>query len=157
MEATFGPEAEHSEDVEDLDLPPAVPAFKAHFSHPHYDDQGDDLAPFGSDEASDFFWGDWSSRLDEVCPKTTLAWVLEDSGFPGDSREYEPFKGFDDAELLLTAGFIVLRYSGQIDPAGKALMLKAVDAVLDEFPDAPQLLQQRHDLENWKPSVSASS
>src|SRR4051812_21133688 len=64
-------------DTEDYeDLPRAAPAFAAHFTDPVYNDEGDDFAPFGSDEGSDIVH-ESAERRDELGPDSTVADVIE--------------------------------------------------------------------------------
>ncbi|MGC3953961.1 MAG: hypothetical protein QM804_06870 [Propionicimonas sp.] len=54
-------ESGERDEQDDADLPPAHPAFAAHFTDPLYDDAGADFGPFGSDEGFELVW-EWAER-----------------------------------------------------------------------------------------------
>jgi uncharacterized protein YfeS len=63
------------------DLPTAHRAFRAHVDDPLYDDDADELAPFGSDEGWELV-REWGERRDDLSRDATLQEVLDESPFP---------------------------------------------------------------------------
>lgn len=129
-------------------LPSPAPAFAAHFTDPLYEDDGDEDAPFGSDEGSDML-ANWAARRDELGPTSTVADVLE-----GDPAEYLARNDFDSAEAVHVAGFTLLRLTGQIDPAGRAAVLEALTQLQSGGwpmdPDEDPYEKQRRDLMSFE-------
>ena len=103
-------------------------AFAQHFTDPLYDDPGDDLAPFGSDEGSDLL-ADWRDRRDELTTASTLATVLECD--PSDVATYagpmEGVGGVETAMFLTSAAFVLLRLVGHLDEEEQRIALEALD------------------------------
>lgn len=134
--------------IEDHDAPASIPLadprFSAHFTAPFYDDLDNESAPFGSDEGFDMLFV-WAERRDELGPDGTVADVLE-----GDPAEYVAADDYDSAVAVVSAGFTLLRLTGQIDPDGLALTIAAVDQMLAMFGEDPLLLEQRADLVAWR-------
>ena len=62
-------------DPPDADFPRPDPAFAAHFADPIYHDQGDDLAPFGSDEGFDTLYT-WQEHREDLTACTTVRSML---------------------------------------------------------------------------------
>jgi uncharacterized protein YfeS len=141
----------------DGDLPEAAPAFAAHFTHWIYEDAASEFAPFGTDEGWDLLH-EWAERRDELDSNTTVADLIEASGFSDivaelDARDGQgipdPAGQADAATITIGAGFTLLRLSGNIDAAGRAQTLRALD-ILIRYYDAPfELLRQRDDLASW--------
>jgi uncharacterized protein YfeS len=103
------------------------PAFAAHFRDPIYDEEGDDLAPFGSDEGWDLLAG-WGKRTDELSSTSTLAQIVPEefekrAVVPADLNEND----VDLVGTVIGAGFTLLRLTGQIDEPGRALLFRALD------------------------------
>ncbi|MCH1865028.1 hypothetical protein [Nocardioides sp. CFH 31398] len=143
--------------TENFSLPDAALGYAQHFTDPLYDDEGDDLAPFGSDEGSDLLWT-WADRRDELIADPTLATVLECE--PDEVREVagpmEGIDGVDTAALVVGAAFVLLRLTGRLNDGDRALAIEAVDYQLRALPqisedltDPPQLLTIRRDLQSW--------
>ncbi|HEU5241558.1 MAG TPA: hypothetical protein VFU25_06060, partial [Ornithinibacter sp.] len=66
---------------DDPELPTPHAAFAAHFTDALYEDDGDDLAPFGSDEGWDLVT-EWGERRDELSAHATVQEVLDESPLP---------------------------------------------------------------------------
>jgi len=146
--------------TEDLPgLPEPAPAFAQHFTDPLYDDVGDGLAPFGSDEGSDLLWS-WSARRGELGTASTLATVLQCE--PSDVASHMgPMSGMDGLEtaiFITSAAFVLLRLVGHLREDDRQLALEALDfqiRILPEINSAitqtpPALLTQRDDLASWR-------
>lgn len=110
------------------ELPEAAPAFAAHFTDPIYDDPATEFAPFGSDEGWDMLH-EWDERRDELTPQTTVADLIEGSGFADLVSEAgfdfsddipEPGGLEDAATIVVGAGFTLLRLTGRSTPKGAA-------------------------------------
>lgn len=139
------------------DLPKAAPAFAAHFTDPVYDDLAGEFAPFGTDEGFDLLH-EWAGRRDELGPDTSVADLLEESGFADVVSELDSPEGpgipgpggqVDAATITTGAGFTLLRLSGRIDDEGRRQTLKAIDVLIRRYDSPPELLRQRADLESW--------
>ena len=140
-------------------LPEPAPAFAQHFTDPLYDDVGDGLAPFGSDEGSDLL-ASWGARRGELGSASTVATVLERE--PSEVADYAgSMSGVDDLEtatLITSAAFVLLRLVGHLDEDDRRLALEALDfqiRILPEINSAisqtpPALLTQRDDLASWR-------
>ncbi|GLI27263.1 hypothetical protein ARHIZOSPH14_15050 [Agromyces rhizosphaerae] len=138
-------------------LPPAAPAFAAHFTDPIYDDPAGEFAPFGTDEGWDLL-AEWAERRGELDTGTTLADLAEQSGFADIVAELdaearpgipEPGGPIDAATIVVGAGFTVLRLTGNIDEAGRRQTLRALEVLIHEYGSRRELLRQREDLESW--------
>lgn len=138
-------------------LPAAAPEFAAHFTDPVYDDPANELAPFGSDEGWDLLY-EWDERRDELQPDTTVADLIEKSGFAGIVSELDIDEGagipapggqIDAATITIGAGFTLLRLTGHIDEEGRQQTLKALDILIRQYDSPPELLLQRDDLQSW--------
>ena len=133
-------------DDEDIDLGPKHPVFAAHFRDPIYDDEADDLAPFGNDEGWDLL-ADWSKRTDELHSGSTLAqiapeWFEDAPLVPADLNE----DNVDLNDVVIGAGFTLLRLTGQISEADRALVLRALDIRDRTYGADPHTQQMRTDL-----------
>lgn len=141
----------------DGDLPKAAPEFAAHFTHGIYEDPTNEFAPFGSDEGWDLLH-EWAEQRDQLEPSTTLADLIEASGFADVVAEFDstrpesmpdPGGQVDAATVTIGAGFTLLRLTGHIDEDGRQQTLKALD-ILIRYYDAPvELVRQRADLTSW--------
>lgn len=149
-------DAEH-ETADEWGFPDAHPAFAAHFTDPIYDAEADEFAPFGTDEGWDMLH-EWGDRRAELRPGTTVADLIEGSGLSEfvtqlDVEEGpgipEPGGQVDAAVITISAGFTLLRLTGQIDDAGRQRTLKALDILIERYESPAQLLQQRADLQSW--------
>ena len=146
------------ESTVDDDLPPPHPAFARHFTDPLYSDLGSEFAPFGSDEGFDMLHT-WVDRRGELGSGSTVLQLLRGSGFEGmvarldvpegDHTIPRPGGQVDAATIVIGAGFTLLRLTGHIDDAGKALTLKGLDALLAFYGPEPDLVQERSDLLSW--------
>lgn len=135
-----------------MSLPDAVPAFRAHFTDPIYDDPADEMAPFGSDEGSDVL-AIWSpARGAELGPDSTIATVLEMSPETLQSDVAAMMtdgEGEDEAAMIRGAAFTLLRLTGRISENDRALALEALDFEIEQYGEDPALLTQRRDLQSW--------
>jgi uncharacterized protein YfeS len=132
---------------------PADDAFTDHFTSPIYDDAGDELAPFGTDEGADLL-ADWAARTDELGPTTTVRDLLADglddpADVDGMLAELDDEDGVDAATVVVGAGFTLLRLTGQIDDEGRAAVLRALAALEAFHGEQPQLSRMRDDLESF--------
>ena len=132
-------------------LPEAHENFKRHFTAPFYEDVTSDLAPFGSDEGWDALHIAAEKRT-ELTSDSTVADVLEiidepEAGEWGESPTGEEWN--EDATLVASAAFTLLRLTGQIDETGRVWALEALGILIDYFGDEPELEQQKKDLESW--------
>jgi uncharacterized protein YfeS len=143
--------------MDDEELPEAAPAFSAHFTDPVYDDPAGEFAPFGSDEGFDLLY-EWDERRDELDAATTVADLIEESGFTDVVAEIDTPEGpgipvpggqVDAATVTVGAAFTLLRLAGRIDEAGRQQTLKALDILIRRYDSPPELLRQRADLESW--------
>ena len=143
----------------DDELPTPHPAFAAHFTDPLYEDDGDDLAPFGSDEGWDLVT-EWGERRDELSAHATVQEVLDESPFPdalehvGDQVAATPgaLDGVDAARFVVVSGFTLLRLTGRIDPEGHEATLRALDALEEHTGPQPRLDRLREDLRAFTPT-----
>lgn len=127
-------------------LGPKHPAFAAHFRDPIYDDEGDDFAPFGNDEGWDLA-ALTARRADELDGSTTVAQI--DPEWLGDEAEVAAGLDEDDVDtvdVVIGAGFTLLRLTGQIDDLGRALVLRALDTRDRVYGRQPQTERMRADL-----------
>lgn len=143
-------------------MPIADPAFLAHFTDPLYRDEGDELAPFGSDEGSDMLY-EWSDKTDQLTAGTTLQQFLQRNDLAGvDEKLGKPRKApripiplpnghIDAAVWIVSSAFTLLYYSGQIDAAGRDLAIRALDVEIAYYDSPRVLLKQREDLRSWTP------
>ena len=146
------------DDDDDLErLPPAHPAFAAHFTHQLYDPddyQNDELSPFGSDEGSDEIH-DWAERLDELHRDPTLRSMLG-AGADAQIAQLRVTEQVDVDDIVIGLGFTLLRFTGQIDPEGRHWLLEALSRQhrhtgLDEY------AQLRADLMSFRDESTGSS
>lgn len=133
-------------DDEDADLGPKHPSFAAHFRDPIYDDPADDLAPFGNDEGADLL-ADWADRAEELDSGSTLIqiapeWFENGPLVPDDLNEED----VDLNDVIIGAGFTLLRLTGQIGEQDRALVLRALDIRDGTYGQEPQTQQMRTDL-----------
>lgn len=133
-------------DDEDSGLGPKHPSFAAHFRDPIYDDPADDLAPFGNDEGWDLL-ADWVERADELHSDSTLTQLAPEwfRGRPlllADLNEHD----VDVNDVVIAAGFTLLRLTGQIGEPDRALVLRALDIRDRTHGHEPQTQQMRADL-----------
>lgn len=138
--------------------PAPAAAFSDHFTDPLYEDRGDELAPFGSDEGSDLLWT-WEERRDGLDRSSTLATVL--ACHPEEvSRVLGPMEGIDGLDTAMavrSAAFVLLRLVGHLSEDDRRLALEALDFEIGIIPrldpalaDTPAaLLTQRRDLTTW--------
>ncbi len=112
-------------------LPPAHPDFTAHFTDPLYDSEGDEFGPFGSDEGWDMIV-EWGRRRSELEQSPSLRTILGDgdpshgAGIVRDLRE-GPEGDVDTPVVIVSAGFVLLRLTGSIDPEGREVVLAGLD------------------------------
>ena len=141
-------------------MPAADPAFLAHFTDPLYQDRGDELAPFGSDEGSDML-SEWADHTEQLTSATSLQEFLQLNDLAGiDGNLGKPRKApripipvpgghIDAATQIVSSAFTLLYYTGQIDPAGRELAVRALDVEIAYYDSPAVLLKQRADLESW--------
>ena len=111
------------DDAEVERLRAAHPRFVASFRHRIYDTddyRNDDRMPFGTDEGADTV-AEWNDRTDELTAETPLSQLLGGSGddFSTDSNP-------DDDDMLIAAGFSLLRFTGRIDAEGGRWVMAAL-------------------------------
>jgi hypothetical protein len=133
-------------DDEDADLGPKHPSFAAHFRDPIYDDPADDFAPFGNDEGADLL-ADWADRAEKLGSGSTLRqiapeWFEDAPLLPADLNEDD----VDLNDIVIGAGFTLLRLTGQIGEQDRALVLRALDIRDRTYGQQPQTQQMRTDL-----------
>ena len=144
---------------DESDLPTPHPAFRALFTDPLYDDEGEELAPFGSDEGWDLV-REWGERRDELSADATVQEVLDESAFPEavthlgdpDERVPGPFGGVDAATFVVAAGFTLLRLTGRIDHEGHAVTVRALAVLAQHVGPRPEIDLMRRDLLAVAPS-----
>ena len=145
--------------TDDDEQPTPHPAFAAHITNPLYEDAGDDLAPFGSDEGWDLVT-EWGERRDELSAHATVQEVLDESPFP-DALEHVggqvaatpgALDGVDAARFVVVSGFTLLRLTGRIDPEGHDATLRALDALEGHTGPQPELERMREDLRAFAPT-----
>ena len=140
-------------DDDESDLPVPHPGFVARFTDPLYEDEGEELAPFGSDEGWDLV-REWGERRDELSADATVQEVLDESPFPEavahlgdpDERVPGPLGGVDAATYVIASGFTLLRLTGRIDHEGRAATLRALDALARHMGPRPEIDLMRKDL-----------
>lgn len=125
------------------------PGFKAKFADPLYGSRTDEFAPFGSDEGAGML-GKWSARAGELSNTTTVRDILLDGSTDPEAvwAEFveEPPSGELDV-FVIAAGFVLLRFTGQIDDQGRALVLAALRRSRRTYPlGAPSFDQMIADL-----------
>ncbi len=114
-------------DDEDVALPSAHPRFAAHFTRRIYDPddfRNDELPPFGSDEGSDEVH-DWAERIDELRRNPTLRHMLGEHA-DAEIASLRTHAQVDADDILIGAGFTLLRFTGQIDAEGRGWLLEAL-------------------------------
>ncbi len=136
------------------------PAFKVKFTSPLYRSRSDDFAPFGSDEGA-LMLDEWSARTEELSDTTTVRDVLLDGAADPDGlwAEFiqEPAGGELDV-FVIAAGFVLLRFTGQIDDQGRELVLAALQRSREMYPmGAPHFDQMTADLGGEVPTTPAMS
>lgn len=144
-------------DFTDGGLPEAHSAFATHFTDPVYDDPASEFAPFGSDEGWDLLY-EWAERRDELASITTVAGLIDESGFGGVVTQLDTPEGpgvpvpggqVDAATVTIGAGFTLLRLTGGIDEAGRQQVLKALGILIRRYDAPAELVRQRSDLQAW--------
>lgn len=133
----------------DEDLGPKHPAFAAHFRDPIYDDPADDFAPFGNDEGWDLL-AEGVQRIDELDSTSTLQqiapeWFEDGTPAPSDLNEDD----VDLNDIVIGAGFTLLRLTGQIREADRALVLRALDVRDLTYGRDPKTERLRSDLRSF--------
>ena len=106
------------------DFPKPHPRFAARFTDPLYFDEGEEFAPFGSDEGSDTL-AYWAERRGELGKCTTLRWMFaqdDEAGALDDPSQNGP----DVDGFVIGAGFALILFTGHVDTEGKQLMLDAL-------------------------------
>ena len=144
-------------DLGDDDLPPAHPLFAAHFTEPLYDDPADEFGPFGSDEGFELVRA-WAADRVAREGDATVAELLAADGGPDLSRWVrgvdlaacaDPASLVDEAVLVQSAGFSLLRLAGRIDADGKQGAINALEFLIAFYGSPRQYLVQRDDLARW--------
>ncbi len=94
--------------------------FTGHFTHPLYTDEAAELGPFGNDTGADFL-SEWEDRASTLRSSTTVRDLIAKT-ISGDVDSFLAEGERDDIteldELLVAAGFTLLRLTRQIDPEG---------------------------------------
>jgi uncharacterized protein YfeS len=130
-------------------LPEAHPAFAAHFTDPIYESQGEEFAPFASDEGWELVM-DWGDRRDELAADATLTRVLGTEDLRNVAGAMEGVDGIETAMFITSAAFVLLRLVGRIDDDDRALALEALEFQLAQGNGEPVLERQRTDLAAWR-------
>ena len=131
-----------------MPLPEAHPAFAAHFTDPVYDDPGADLGPFGNDEGWELVTA-WGERRDELGPDSSLATVLGTDDVRNVAGPLEGGDGIEAAMFVVGAAFTLLRLTGRLREADRALALEALDLLIAISGPGRELVVQRDDLVSW--------
>ncbi|WP_375425928.1 hypothetical protein [uncultured Friedmanniella sp.] len=118
----------------DPDFPKPSAPFAAHFTDPLYHDEGEELAPFGSDEGSDTLYG-WVDRRHELNRCTTLRWMIEQDD-PAGALDDPADNGPDVDGFVVGAGFALILLTGHIDTEGKQLTLDALHRTYSFYADS---------------------
>lgn len=121
-------------DPPDDDFPTRHKIFASHFTDPLYVDQGEEFAPFGSDEGSDTLWY-WATRRAELTRCTTLRWMI-DRYDPAGALAEPQNNGPDVDGFIIGAGFALILVTGHIDTEGKDLVLDALQRTYSYYADA---------------------
>ena len=110
----------------DADFPEPHPTFAEHFADPLYRDAVDEFAPFGSDEGFDFLYT-WKEHPQDLTVCTTVRTVFEGDD-PSSAGGIDQTSDDDPAQdgAIVGAGFILIFFTGHIDPEGKQLVLDAI-------------------------------
>jgi uncharacterized protein YfeS len=86
--------------------------------------------PFGSDEGADELW-DWSQRVEELRPGATLRYIIESGDDSVDAAAAMALLRQTDQpnidDVTIGLGFVLLRYTGQIDPEGREWLIEALE------------------------------
>ena len=130
-------------DPPDADFPRPHPAFAEHFTDPIYHDQGDELAPFGSDEGFDTLHTS-QEHPEDLTACTTVRSLLGPDWVAPSGPATQPAEDDDPAAdgVVVGVGFTLLLMTGHIDAEGKQLVSDAVrreaayydDESITEFP-----------------------
>lgn len=132
----------------DYSLPPAHPAFSAHFTDALYDDPADELAPFGSDEGADTLTM-WAERRSDLSESTTMRDLLEADVDDVDEFMSEAANlGPDIDGAIIGAGFTLIRLTGRIDDEGRRWTTEALERALSAFND-PTTARMLEDLKSF--------
>ena len=112
----------------DDSLPAPHPAFAAAFTADFYLDQGDDYAPFGSDEASDSV-AELLQMRRRIVPTTNLRPLV------AVALEEEPASVFENLDtdeehvnaVVIGVGFLLILLTGRIDDEGRRQVIEALE------------------------------
>lgn len=112
----------------DQTLPAPHPAFRAHFTTPFYYDQGDEFAPFGSDEASDVV-AELIEERDKITATSTVRQLAAEAFQDEKATVFDNLNLEEDHvdPVLVAVGFLLIYLTGQIDYEGKRILYKAID------------------------------
>ncbi len=136
-----------------MDADPAAARFVEHFTDPLYGDEGNDHAPFGNDEGSDLLH-EWIPRAAELTGSSTIRDVLATASDDPDGLLEELQEGGPDFDqILIGAGFTLLRLTGHINPQDKQTLLAALRRSQTEY-GAPENATMIHDLETFTRQVT---
>jgi hypothetical protein len=153
------PDADEDDD-EDL-LPPAHPAFTAHFTDDIYEQADHEFAPHGTDQGYDLVWH-WAAHRHELDQDATLLELLQKSDLddlpsqldrPEPGPVPAPGGQIDAATFIVAAAFTLLRLTGQLDEGGKQLSMRALEILIRRYGPMPDLLRQQDDLRAWPPGT----
>lgn len=118
-----------------MDIEKSYEWFTGHFTHPLYTDEAAELGPFGNDTGADFF-SEWEERGHALKSSTTVRHLLAKTvdgdvdaflaeGEQGDIEELD--------EVLIAAGFTLLRLTRQIDPEGLSWTRAALSRARERY------------------------
>lgn len=143
-----------------MSIVPPHPKFSVEFTHPLYSSEGDEFAPFGSDEGADLLHT-WARREADLAAGATLRTILVDGTDEPDQLWAEFTQADPPAELdaiLIAGGFVLLRLTGGIDDDGRTMVLQALLRSRRHTPvGASQFDQMIKDLGGEAPTTSARS
>lgn len=103
------------------------PRYMAHFTHPIYEADADESAPFGSDEGADFL-EELRRGIKTITPGMTLADLMEERDVE------EPFALAADNDVdglieLYCRGFALLRFTGHLSADDRAVLRRALEGL----------------------------
>lgn len=110
-----------------VNLVPAHPRFLERFSGDLYQESAvSEFGPFASDEGADLL-AEWSTRVDELSSATTLRELLLNGVENAGGESWNAITtGRADDDLTISAGFVLLRLTGQIDHEGSRVVIDAL-------------------------------
>lgn len=129
-------------------LPKADPAFSAHFTDEFYGDVDNVYAPFGTAEGEELL-REWGARVSEIEDGALIEDLVEEFG-----DDLGDLIGEDEEEtrveqMVIAAGFTILRLLGGIDEQDRHYVLRALDHLEEVFGEQPEFETMREDLASF--------